>query len=183
MEQNFDGFIGLVWPSNGDFDSPLQGYHVTPGDPGGGTKGGVIEATWQAQVKAGEVTGSLAGATDAQLRLVLRNVAWGAEGDALPPGVDIMVANGKMMTGHYSAIVENCIGMIGASVDNVIGPNDLVAIAKMDPYSLIMALHGNHYAYLSQLPTWSRFKNGWTRRLMAAHDTALAAVTPAAKPA
>lgn len=184
MEQNFDAFIAFVWPENGGFDSPKQGYHVTPGDSGGGTKGGVIEATWAAQVRQGEVTGTLADATDDQLRLVLRNVAWGAVCDALPPGVDLMVANGKMMTGQYQAIVEQCIGMIGKSVDNDIGQNDLTAMLKADPVTLIHALHGNHYRYLSGLSSWPSFKNGWTTRLIAAVDAALAvAQTPAVKTA
>ncbi len=176
MDVNFPKFIALVWPNNGDFDSPLTGYSVTPGDPGGGTKGGVIEATWATYVARGLVSGQLRDATNAQLQTVLKAAAWGASGSVLPSGLDIMVANGKMMTGMYQAIVEQCIGQTGTAVNNFIGPNDLKVIATVDPKSLILALHGNHYRYLSGLSTWAEFGNGWLRRLEAARDAALAAV-------
>ncbi len=176
MEENFAKFISLVWPENGDFDSPKGGYHVTPGDSGGGTKGGVIEATWQHYKAAGLVSGSLAAASDAQLETVLRAAAWGATGDSLPAGLDILIANGKMMTGRYQALVEQCLGFIGSEVDNAIGPNDLKAIAASDAKTLISAIHGTHYQYLRSLSSWHEFANGWTRRLIAAYQVALATV-------
>jgi lysozyme family protein len=180
VEQNFDAFIAFVWPENGGFDSPKQGYHVTPGDSGGGTKGGVIEATWAAQVRQGEVTGTLTNASNAQLETVLRNVAWGPVCDALPAGVDLLVANGRMMTGAYGTILQQCLGLVGLAVDNDIGPETLAVALKADPVTLIHALHGNHYRYLAGLSSWAEFKNGWTTRLIAAVDAALAvAGTPA----
>ena len=173
MKENFSAFLALVWPADGDFDSPLGGYHVTPGDPGGGTKGGVIEATWALYVARGVVTGTLQDATDPQLEAVLRADAWGSVGDALPGGLDVLIANGRMMTGHYAAIVEQCLGWTGADVNNSIGPNDMKRLGGSDTRTLIEALHGNHYRYLASLTTWGEFGDGWTRRLVAARDVAL----------
>lgn len=173
MKENFDAFLALVWPPDGDFDSPRGGYHITPGDPGGGTKGGVIEATWARYAASGLVTGSLVGATDAQLEAVLRAAAWGAVGDEAPSGLDVLIANGRMMTGRYGAIVEQCLGWTGGDVDGVIGPNDMRRLGASDAKTLIEALHGNHYRYLAELDTWAEFGGGWTRRLVAARDTAL----------
>ncbi len=173
MRGNFEAFLRLVWPADGGFDSPLQGYHVTPGDPGGGTKGGVIEATWQACVASGLVTGALQDASDGALAAVLRAVAWGSVGDALPSGLDVLIANGRMMTGRYAAIVEQCLGWTGAAVDDDIGPHDMQRIGGSDVKTLIEALHGNHYRYLADLSTWGEFGDGWTKRLVVARDVAL----------
>jgi lysozyme family protein len=176
VKQNFDKFIALVWPADGDFDSPKTGYNITPGDPGGGTKGGVIENTWSQYEAQGLVTGQLKDATDAQLLTVLRAEAWGYVGDVLPSGLDILIANGRMMTGAYQTLVEECLGQTGADVDGCIGPHALALLAVADARTLILALHGNHYRYLSSLVTWAGFKNGWIRRLEAAKAAALAAL-------
>lgn len=176
MKENFPKFIALVWPDNGDFDSPKQGYHVTPGDTGGGTKGGVIEATWRHYRDAGLVTGALADASDVQLMTVLRAAAWGAVGDELPAGLDILIANGRMMTGAYGAIVEQCLGWTGAAVDGEIGPHDMQRLGVSNRRTLIEAIHGNHWRYLHGLSTWDIFGVGWTRRIVAARDAALALV-------
>jgi lysozyme family protein len=181
MKENFERFIALVWPEDGDFDSPKQGYHVTAGDSGGGTYGGVIETTWQHYVASGLVSGALKAASYADLKAVLRAAAWGTVGDALPAGLDILIANGRMMTGQYAAIVEECLGWTGTDVDNVLGPHDLARIAQASPRTLMLALHGNHYAYLARLASFEQFKNGWLRRINAALAAAEAALlTPAA---
>jgi hypothetical protein len=64
---NFPRFMALVWPENGDFGSPMPGYHVTPSDSLGCTNGGAIEATWQACAARGIVTDALRTATLDQL--------------------------------------------------------------------------------------------------------------------
>ncbi len=166
MEQNFDAFISLVWPENGDYDSPKQGYHVTPGDSGGGTYGGVIEATWSHYVAVGLVRGTLRGASEADLRAVLRVAAWGSVCDQLPTGLDVLVANGRMMTGHYGALLQQSLGLVGDDVDGDLGPytikaaNDFPSVA-----GLMLSLNGAHYAYLKGLSSWPEFGKGWARRL------------------
>ncbi len=177
MQQNFDKFIDLVWPANGDFDSPLGGYHVTPGDSGGGTKGGVIESTWATYVKTGLVRGTLATATDCQLKSVLYAAAWGATGNALPSGLDILIGNGRMMTGRYTEIVQENLGFVGKDVDNNFGPLTLAkAQTVADVKTFCAMLNNAHLRYLSGLASWTEFGHGWTRRLDAALAAALAAI-------
>jgi len=181
MQENFQNFLNLVWPADGDFDSPKSGYQITPGDPGGGTKGGVIEATWNQYVTNGLVSGSLQNATDSQLETVLHADVWGTVGDNLPSGLDVLVANGRMMTGRYGEILQQCLGFIGSDVDNDIGPITLSAAELAEPETLISALHGNHWRYLSGLSTWSLFGHGWTRRLIAAREASLKLVNTQSK--
>jgi len=163
---NFPAFLGFAWRPN--FDSPADGFHVTPGDTGGGTKGGVIEATWAGAVQSGLVSGTLASAPDAALSLVLRQEFWGDVCDALPPGLDFLFANGRMMSGRFPWLFQGCLGFIGEDVDGRIGPESLAAARSAEPVTLIKAITGVHYAYLQSLTSWHEFGNGWTARLIAA---------------
>lgn len=173
---NFPRFLSLVWPADGDFDSPKQGYHVTPGDLGGGTFGGITEATWAGAKARGWAAGTLRTATEAQLADVLQAVCWGPVCNNLASGLDILVANGRMMSGEYPQLFQQALGFVGYDVDGEIGPDTIGTAHSRDPVTLINALHGVHYAYLCRLPGWSEFGAGWARRLVAAHSIALAAV-------
>jgi lysozyme family protein len=176
---NFDYALQFVWRP--DFDSPEQGYHDEPGDPGGGTFGGVIEATWAGAVRVGMVRGTLREARLQQLSAVLRGAIWSAVGDALPTGVDLLFFNGKMMSGGYSALLQQSLGFMGPSVDGHIGPLTLAAVSAADAATLINALSGIHYSYLTRLTGWGQFGAGWTTRLKAAQAAALALVRPAGR--
>lgn len=177
---NFPLFLGLVWQPQ--YDSPGQGFHVTPGDSGKGTKGGVIQVTWQQAVATGLVSGTLADAADYQLSAVLRAYCWGPVCDALPDGLDLMVANGRMMTGYYARLLQEALGFVADDVDGGIGPDTLGAAHTRDATTLILALHGAHYSYLRyrlEPGQWSEFGAGWTARLLDVKGRALAMVIPA----
>ena len=180
VSRNFSAGLGFVWQPG--YDNPADGYHVTPGDTGGGTCGGVIEATWAGAVAKGLVTGTLRDATRAQLSIVLRMEFWGAACDALPDGLDFALFNGRMMSGFYPQILQQCLGLTGGSVDGGIGEKTLGLVQGRDAVTLIHALHGAHYAYCKRLPSWPEFQGGWTKRLLAARLTALglAQIIPAA---
>lgn len=171
---NFPSGLTFVWRPG--FDNPADGYHVTPGDAGGGTIGGVIEATWDGAASRGLVTGLLKDATQAQLATVLRDEFWGPVCDALPTGLDFMLFNGRMMSVGYPKIFQSCLGLIGDDVDGDIGPETMAAVASVAPVTFVNALHGAHYQYLSALFSWPEFKGGWTTRLLAARTTALGMV-------
>lgn len=171
MNKNFDAALTFVWAPGRD--SPDDGYHVTPNDPGGGTIGGVIEATWQTAVHDGLVKGSLRAATRDQLTTVLRDKFWGPVCDALPAGIDFLMFNGRMMSGGYPKIFQSCLGLVGDDVDGDIGPMTLGVAASAAPATLANALTGAHYTYLRALFAWPDFGNGWTARLQAARQTAL----------
>jgi lysozyme family protein len=163
---NFPTALTFVWQPG--YDTPDDGYHVTPGDPGNGTYGGVIEESWAMAVAHGLVSGRLRNASRAQLEAVLRFDFWGSACDALPPGLDLMLFNGRMMSGGYGGIFQSLLGLIGDDVDGGVGPKTLRFVPGRD------ALTGAHYAYLKRLPTWKKFEGGWTKRIVAARETALA---------
>ena len=172
MIENFPTALDFVWlPSN---DDPGQGYHVTPGDPGAGTFGGITEATWQAALAMGIVKGSLMMATRDQLSLILRTLYWGSVCDALPAGVDLVVFNGRMMSGGYPHLFQLCVGFTGNDVDGWIGPDTIAAARGLDAKTLIHAQCGMHWGYLFSLPTFGMFGKGWTKRIVAAKAAGLA---------
>jgi lysozyme family protein len=174
MIGNFQTALAFVWRAG--FDSPRDGYHVTPGDPGGGTKGGVIEATWQDAVRAGLVHGPLKDASDVQLSAVLKAKCWGEVCDGLPHGLDMLMMNGRMMSGHFPKLFQSCLGCMGGEVDGWIGPRSQKLALSREPETLIDAISGVHYAYLAGLDTWPRFGAGWATRLQAAQSAALALI-------
>lgn len=175
---NFPASLKFVWQPG--YDNPRDGYHVTPGDSGGGTKAGVIETTWANAVHQGLVTGTLRQATDTQLSLVLRTNFWGWVCDALPNGVDFMLFNGRMMSGRYPLIFQEALGFTDDDLDGDIGPMTVAAAKAMDPRTLVDALHTQHMAYCQSLSSWPLFHNGWTRRLVAVHALAIKMIPVAA---
>jgi lysozyme family protein len=176
---NFSTALAFVWQPG--FDDPDDGYHVTVGDPGGGTFGGVIEAIWDASEEEKLVSGPLSSAAREQLSLVLETEYWGDACNGLPSGVDLMLFNGRMMTGHYPRLFQQCVGFTGVEVDGDIGRETIAVSKSADPTTLINALTGVHYAYLTSLRTWPEFRDGWTKRLLAARDAAIALAAQSTK--
>lgn len=170
MKDNYPAALAFVWQPQ--FDSPSQGYHATPGDPGGGTYGGVIEQTWAHARAAGIVTGSLMGASQDQLSTVLRSLFWGSVCDELPAGVDLLMFNGRMMSGGFPRLFQQSLGLMGSDVDGWIGPDTLAAASGVHVPTFVNAVTGAHAAYLAALPTWGEFGNGWAARLKEAQAAA-----------
>ena len=175
---NYQNALKFVWRPG--FDDPADGFHVTPGDAGGGTFGGVIEATWMNAVLERRASGLLRNATLDDLAAILRDEFWGPECDALPVGIDFLLFNGRMMSGAYPRIFQSCLGFIAADVDGEIGPVTMGAAFSAAPATFANALTGGHYVYLSGLHAWPEFKHGWTTRLQAARMTALGMIRGAA---
>lgn len=168
---NYDACLAFVWRTG--FDSPADGCHTDPADPGGATNGGVTQATWDHACRVGIAEGKLAAATRLQLSDVLQATCWYPTCPVVPAGIDLMLFNGIMMTGAYRRLMQQCLGMMGASVDGWIGPVTLARINRAHSDTLIDALSGAHYAYLhALLGLWPRFGAGWTTRIQAAQETA-----------
>lgn len=173
MNANFPASLAFVWAPGRD--SPRDGYHTTSGDPGGGTFGGVIEATWADAVRSGIVHGLLANATVDQLSTVLRVKFWQPTCDDLPAGLDLLLFNGRMMSGRFPWLFQEALGFIGSDdVDGWIGPDSLRVARSREPETFIDAVCGAHAAYLSGLDGWARFGNGWTTRIRAVQIAARA---------
>jgi len=88
-------------------------------------------------------------------------------------GVDLLFFNGRMMTGRFPFLFQQCLGFMGEEVDGLIGPKTLAKVRSRDPETLIDAISGAHAAYLATLPTWQEFGRGWTLRLKAAQVLAI----------
>jgi lysozyme family protein len=174
MIGNFPPCLAFVWRTG--FDSPLDGFHVARGDPGEGTNGGVIQATWDNAVRVGIVKGTLDRATEVQLSQILYQKFWLMACETLPAGLDLLLFNGRMMTGRFPFMFQQCLGFMGDEVDGWIGPLSIKAACERDTRSLIEAISGVHAAYLASLDTWPQFGHGWTIRLKAARTAAIAMI-------
>ena len=174
MDTNYPAALAFVWGSGRD--DPADGYHISPHDPGLGTFGGVTEALWAVAVKAKLVNGPLAKATTMQLSLVLHSYVWSPACGGLPQGIDLMVFNGSMMSREYPRLFQRALGSIGADVDGWIGPETMRVAQTRDAETLIPALTGIHHGYLADLSIFPNFGGGWTKRLVAVRDAALAMV-------
>jgi lysozyme family protein len=168
---NFPAALAFVWRPG--YDNPQDGYHNTPGDAGGGTKGGVIEASWTKAIEQGLVRGLLKDATIKQLSTVLQADFWGPTCDALPSGLDFAYFNGRMMSAGYPKLFQQVVGLTGDDVDGDVAGFSVITAAAGDPATLLRALTGVHYAYLTRLPSWLEFRGGWTKRLLDARQIAL----------
>lgn len=173
MIGNFNAGLAFCWRVG--FDNPQDGVHTTLGDPGGATFGGVTQATWTNAVDTGIVKGELAKASIHDLSEVLGVKFWGETCDALPAGLDLLVFNGRMMTGAYPKLLQQCLGFMGNDeVDGWIGPVTLGAVRASHARTLIRALSGSHHAYLMRLAGWVEFGGGWNTRVRAALAAAIA---------
>ena len=164
---NYLTALQFVWRAG--FDNPADRYHVTPGDPGGGTFGGVTEATWRDATLRGGVSGALETASYSELSTVLHDGYWGSVCDALPDGVDLLMFNGRMMTGAFPRLFQAALGVV---TDGQIGPRTLDAARVAVRTDLIDHVTMRHIFYLSGLETWVNFHTGWLTRLLAACDAA-----------
>lgn len=169
MNANFPAALAFVWGPGRD----APGAHTSPHDPGGATNGGVIQATWDGAVRSGIALGTLAAATHEQLADVLQATCWGATCDALPHGIDLLMFDGRMLSGRFPRLFQQCLGYMGDDVDGWIGPETLKRVRSRDPETLIDAVCGVHCAYLAGLPIWPTFGHGWTARLKAVQAAAI----------
>lgn len=175
---NREAFLGFVWRPENDG----QGYHVDPGDLGGGTSYGVTETTWsdaqRARVAPSGV--ALAHADHWQLATVLYWCAWDAvRADELPTGVDLCVANMAMVAGAERArmILQTALGV---TVDGIVGPKTLGAAQTADPVGLVDRLTSDDEAFYGSLGGLSKeFGRGWTRRAEDAKNASLALIANA----
>jgi lysozyme family protein len=180
MIANFPAALAFGWRPG--YDNPGDGYHVTPGDAGGGTIGGVIEETWAAAVAKGIVAGTLRNATRDKLGLVLRDLFWGDACDGLPAGIDLMLYNGRMMSGGYPKLFQKAVGAVA---DGDVGQATIDAAKAIPATTLIEKLTVAHIYYLSNLgASWTLDHDGWEGRLLNAYTVALqmAEAPPAAPP-
>lgn len=174
MHDNWNRALKFVWLPQNDG----QPFHVTPGDPGGGTAWGVTETTWLHAIDMGLVEpGLLAEASIQDLAKILHVFYWNAcQCDALPDGVDIVVFDIAMLSGPGRAarILQHCVGV---KEDGHVGPITLAAVEKHPTPDLIACITTEDKTFMAGLQGWTHFGRGWQVRADACQNEALACVT------
>jgi|SRR5215471_1968645 len=135
------------------------GYVNNPADPGGETKFGISKRAYP-HVDIGALTLE-------QAKAIYKRDYWDRiEGDTLDPGLALVAFDAAVNNG-VSRAVRWLQTAVGVTADGVIGPMTRAAIAKADAAEVLVALHGARIDYMANLPTWSTFGRGWSKRLAA----------------
>jgi len=163
MNQNFSVFLANVLAPSNDG----QSLHDTVGDPGGATAYGVTLGALSDYLKRPATISDLAALNpdNAILSAVYKLDFWDAvHGDALPTGVDLMVADLAVVDGPVASarVLQRTVG---ATEDGQIGPATLAAVAAMDVMRLIARLAVAQGLYDGGLHDAPEFGKGWSRRI------------------
>jgi lysozyme family protein len=173
MDRNFARALSCVLKDEG-------GWADDPHDPGGATMKGVTLATFRRYVEPTATKDDLRKITNAQLTNIYKRQYWNAvKGDDLPDGVDYAVFDFAVNSGQARA-AKYLQTIVGVTADGKIGPQTLAAVKATDSGAVINMLCDRRLDFLQGLPTWPRYKNGWTDRVHGVREVALEMVASAA---
>jgi lysozyme family protein len=129
-----------------------------PKDPGGLTNFGISKRQYPAE--------DIANLTLDQARSIYKRDYWSAiKGDQLPPPLALCLFDLAVNSG-VSAAIRMLQKTLDVPVDGILGPGTLGKALAMDIKTLVVRLQADRLLFLSQLPTFSRFGKGWTRRVI-----------------
>lgn len=171
MRENRDFVLDLINDLEG-------GYIFHPNDPGGPTKYGITQATlskWRGHKVTVEDVKNLD--KSEAYDILDREYLSGVRFDALPPGIDLAVADFGVNSGQKRASLF-WQQIVGSHQDGIIGPRTIQAtfeiLERGHPASdLITSYCDNRMRFLKGLRTWRTFGKGWTRRVDTVHREAL----------
>jgi len=152
MKDNFPNCLAMVLKHEG-------GYVNDPHDPGGETNFGISKRAYP--------TENIRAMTKTRAAEIYRRDYWDAvSGDELPHGLDLVAFDAAVNSGvmRASQWVQKAVMV---DPDGRIGPVTVRAARKMDANNLegaITAAVRLRLNFLASLKTWSRYKNGWSRR-------------------
>ena len=103
--------------------------------------------------------------------------------DELPAGIDHAVLDFAINSGPSRAVI-GLQRAVGVADDGEMGPLTVEAVKKSSPTKVIRTLCAERLAFLRQLSTWPRYKNGWTTRVkrVEQESLAMAATAPGSVP-
>jgi lysozyme family protein len=138
-----------------------------PIDPGGRTNQGVIQREFSAWLKKnGKPNRDVFTMTDAERDAIYwQNYGQKIRFDELPPGIDVVVADGAINSGPGQSIkwVQRALGL---NPDGVLGDVTMQAIYNYnDDDALVANILARRMAFLQGLKTFYHFGNGWTSRV------------------
>ena len=176
MRHNFDECLALTLRAEG-------GFSDQPADPGGATNMGITRATL-AGVRGHAVSkADVRALTRAEATAIYRSIYWRAvRGDELPVGVDAVMFDHAVNSGPKAAI-RTLQGALGFKQDGVLTRRCVDAAQGSDHAALVRSLCTARMNFLRRLSTWLVFGRGWTARMEALEQAALAMCAQTAKPA
>ncbi len=151
------------------------GYSDHPSDPGGATNLGITKAVLERFRGHGVTKQDVRDLTHDEAAQIYRRYYWAAAAcDDLPAGVDLAVFDCAVNQGVGRA-ARYLQQAAGVTADGAIGPKTLAAAkaARADELLIeFMARRMEGYGSLTKL--FKVFGLGWSRRLMATHEAAIA---------
>lgn len=163
MKANFDEWLKEVLKHEG-------GYVNHPKDPGGATNKGITIGTLK---RLGiDVDGDgdsdladLKALRHSDVARVYRLFYWDAvQGDLLPSGVDVTVADFAVNSG-VSRASQHLQRALGVQADGSIGPKTINAASRADAAQIVNRVCDSRLKFLKGLKTWATFGKGWGRRV------------------
>ena len=150
MKDNFDRALAEILRHEG-------GYINDPHDPGGETNMGISKRSYPLE--------DIKNMTRERAAAIYRRDFWNAiRGDDLPGGVDLAAFDAAVNSGPSRA-AKWLQRAVAVKADGVVGSNTLAAVQKADPARTINRMLDDRLAWLHGLPTWERYRIGWSRRI------------------
>lgn len=164
MKANFDACMAEVFKYEG-------GYVNDQHDPGGETNLGISKRSYPKE--------DIRNMTRARAAQIYRRDFWDKlRCDELPAGLDLVAFDAAVNSGP-SRGAKWLQQALGVAVDGKVGLATIGAAKNTYTPAAVLRAVGFRRAFLKTLPTWERYKNGWTKRLdsveavasaMAGHD-------------
>ena len=164
MKANFDACMAEVFKYEG-------GYVNDQHDPGGETNLGISKRSYPKE--------DIRNMTRARAAQIYRRDFWDKlRCDELPAGLDLVAFDAAVNSGP-SRGAKWLQQALGVAVDGKVGLATIGAAKNTYTPAAVLRAVGSRRAFLKTLPTWERYKNGWTKRLdsveavasaMAGHD-------------
>jgi lysozyme family protein len=150
------------------------GFVNHPLDPGGMTNMGVTKAVWEEWVGHPVTEKDMRALKPMNIHPMYRRKYWDKiSGDLLPAGLDLAVFDFAVNSGPGRA-VKVLQKLVGTLPDGFIGTQTLLRISEKDQKKLIEDYNAARLAFLQELPTFTTFGRGWTTRVTAVNNEALA---------
>jgi len=150
MKDNFDRALAEILRHEG-------GYINDPHDPGGETNMGISKRSYPLE--------DIKNMTRERAAAIYRRDFWNAiRGDELPAGVDLAAFDAAVNSGPSRA-AKWLQRAVAVKADGVVGSNTLAAVGRADAARTINRMLDDRLAWLHGLPTWERYRIGWSRRI------------------
>jgi lysozyme family protein len=144
------------------------GYVDDPDDPGGKTNLGITQATLSAYLRRPASKADVQALDVTTAKTIYKRQYWDTiKGDLLPAGIDYAVCDFCVHSGPDRAARDLQKVLKMPSPDGVIGEKTLAAIQsyELGVQALIRNYCARRKAYMKSLKGWTKYKNGWSRRV------------------